>query len=216
MQPFSFRSVFARAWKLYKEHFWILILIVLLQMLITPRGDHFEALHIISALAVVLLSFISVKVALMIVDGKEVTWNRKDFYPTPHEYLKFFLLLLAMLLATVGGFILLVIPGIYIMTRLYFSTYVYISGEGAQVKNSLKRSWNLVQGKVFWKVLFWILISVGLNILGVLAVWVGLLVTVPLTWLASALIFRDLEKFAVKQKGEIIEQSLELERVAVE
>lgn len=62
-------------------------------------------------------------------------------------------------LAVTGGFILLVIPGFFVMTRLFASVPALVV-EGKRGRAALRRSWSLVEGRG-WRI-FGIILLVGL------------------------------------------------------
>ncbi len=81
---------------------------------------------------------------------------------------------------------------IFIQTRLRFAPY-FIADKNSGILESYKLSWNTTRGHVIK--LIWIQFLLGsLNILGVLALLVGLFVTLPITLLAGAYIFRKFEQ----------------------
>ncbi len=213
MKTISLRALLRRAWQLYQQHFWLFVLLTTLELLISPSyDDAHQGIHvvigIISAFALLLLTFINAKITLLVVDEKEISWDRRDFFPTPHEYLKFLLLLLVMALLLIGGFVLLIIPGIYVMIRFYFAVYAYVGSGSANVSEAIKESWTLVRGRIFWKVLLWALVAIVLNIFGAIAFKIGLLITVPLTWLVTVLFFRTLQN--QNKHAEIVVQPIEI------
>ncbi|MEW5856333.1 MAG: glycerophosphoryl diester phosphodiesterase membrane domain-containing protein [Cyanobacteriota bacterium] len=68
--------------------------------------------------------------------------------------------LLLVAIISVGGFILLIIPGIYLSMRLAFTTYP-IALENCSATEGLKRSWELVKGR-WWSVFF---AAIGITLL---------------------------------------------------
>lgn len=64
--------------------------------------------------------------------------------------------------------------------------------KGLDPIEALKRSFQITAGK-FWDLLLFVLIMLGINILGILCLGVGLLITLPLTSLALIYIYRKLE-----------------------
>lgn len=207
----SIRPLMRNAWRIYTKHFWVFATISAIQLLIIPNDNVTWSIHLISFLAVALLALISAKVSIMAVDGKEISWSRKDFFPTPREYLKYFLLIISVAFLTLGGFILLIIPGFYVVGKSYFSVYAYVASGSGNVSSSIRESWDLVKGKIFWKVLLWVFISIVINGVGMIALWgIGLLITAPITWLTSASFFRELQRISQSQKANIVEQPKEL------
>jgi uncharacterized membrane protein len=94
--------------------------------------------------------------------------------------------------SVVIGFILLIVPGIIIAIGWSFAPYLVIE-QGAGPIDALKRSWELTRGNR-WKLFLLGLALIGINILGVCALLVGLLVTLPVTTLAGVHAYRTLLK----------------------
>ena len=88
------------------------------------------------------------------------------------------------------GFLLLVVPGVIAALGLGFVPYVVID-RGAGPIDALKESWRITKGNK-WRLLLFGLVLIGLNLVGLLALVVGLLVTVPVTWLAVTHAYRTL------------------------
>lgn len=88
------------------------------------------------------------------------------------------------------GLILFIIPGIYLGLKYQFFSYLIVDKE-LGILDSLKESSQITQG-VKWQLLGFCLAVMGVNILGALALGVGLLVTVPLTVVAHVFVYRKL------------------------
>ena len=88
------------------------------------------------------------------------------------------------------GFFLLVIPGIYVGVRFQFFGY-FIVDEKRGPLEALQQSAKLTRGRVLELFVFDLLLF-GLNILGALLLGVGLLITMPMSWLALSFVFRNL------------------------
>jgi hypothetical protein len=97
-------------------------------------------------------------------------------------------------LMVVGGLILFIFPGIYLATRFCFFGYYIVEGH-TDPFDALRRSSKLTEGVRMDLFLFGVMIA-GLNILGILCLFVGLLVTVPVSRLAVAHDFRHLQAAA--------------------
>jgi uncharacterized membrane protein len=110
-------------------------------------------------------------------------WNPDPVW----RYLGAYLLIL---LIVIVGFILLVIPGIIASLGLSFATYLVID-RGMQPVASIKESWRITKGNK-WRIFLLGLALTGVNILGALALVVGLLVSVPITLLAVVHAYRYL------------------------
>lgn len=88
------------------------------------------------------------------------------------------------------GLLLLIVPGFIAALGLIFVPYAVID-RGAGPINALKESWRITNGNK-WQLFLFGLVLIGLNLLGLLALVVGLLVTAPITWLAVTHAYRTL------------------------
>jgi hypothetical protein len=110
-------------------------------------------------------------------------WNPQPFWRFLGTQLLVGLIILA-------GFLLFVVPGIIAAIGLGFAPYLVVD-RGTGVIDALKQSWHITRGYK-WRLLLFGLVLIGLNLLGLLALVVGLLVTVPITWLAVTHAYRML------------------------
>ncbi|UJP66873.1 hypothetical protein [Mongoliitalea daihaiensis] len=95
---------------------------------------------------------------------------------------------------TAIGLLLLIIPGIYLMVSYNFAVLMSIFG-GMNAWQALEESRKLITGK--WLKFFLLtLIFIGLNIAGALLYFLGLIITIPLTFYATYILFEDLTKEA--------------------
>ncbi len=127
-----------------------------------------------------------IKVALNFCDNKE-----NSFATLFSQYKLFFVYFLASVLYFIIvflGIILLIIPGVYLAIRFIFFEY-FIIDKKMGIVESLKESWKITQGK-FWGVFAFSAALIALNILGALALLVGLLVTIPISIVAWAFVYR--------------------------
>ncbi len=85
------------------------------------------------------------------------------------------------------GFLFLIIPGIFLMVSLQFYTYFILDCK-AGIVQSLRNSWALTHG-VKGKLLLFSLAVMGLNFIGVILLGVGILVTLPVSMLAGAMVY---------------------------
>ena len=130
---------------------------------------------------------------LRIVDGKKATLQ--DLYTYPNITMKVVRNIVAGILVgamVIIGLIFFIIPGIYIAIRLMFFTY-YIIDKDAGIMDSIKMSWELTKNGVI-NLFFLSIIFLFLNFLGALLFGIGLAVTIPLTFLATALLYRKFQK----------------------
>lgn len=93
---------------------------------------------------------------------------------------------------TTVGFFLLIIPAIYWGLRLQFFGWVIVDKDVGPFQ-AIQESWEITRGSA-WQLflMWWVLFFV--NVLGLLALGIGLLVTVPLSLVAMGYIYRILER----------------------
>lgn len=88
------------------------------------------------------------------------------------------------------GLILFIIPGIIFAFRLQFAKYLVIDKEMGPV-DAIQKSWNITRG-ITWNLFLFSLLIILINILGFIALLVGLFITIPLTMIANAFVYRKL------------------------
>jgi uncharacterized membrane protein len=96
-----------------------------------------------------------------------------------------------MAVAIVLGLLLFIIPGVVIGIRLMFVGQVIVD-ERVNTLDAFQRSWDITRGFGFDLFLFALLVF-AINLLGFILLGVGLLVTLPVTALAAARVFRHLQ-----------------------
>jgi uncharacterized membrane protein len=113
----------------------------------------------------------------------------------PKKFLPFLVLSLLAGIATILGFILLIIPGIIALIAFSLSPYLLVE-RGLGPIDAIKESLRLTKGhrvSIFVLMLF----AVGINILGLLALFIGIFVTAPITMLAFVHMYRQLAGVSV-------------------
>lgn len=134
-----------------------------------------------------------IRIALGVVDGKgvklELLWNSiSDF-----KLLAFYFLTSLIVGFAVGiGFVLLVIPGIFLMVKLAFSMYFVVDKNLGPVE-AIKASWDMTKGKFINFLVFFIVVGV-INIIAAFLLVLPLLITVPVTMVAGARLYRKFGK----------------------
>lgn len=88
------------------------------------------------------------------------------------------------------GFVLLIVPGVIAALGLMFSSYLIVD-KGQGPIEALKASWHMTKGHK-WQLFLLVLAVIGLNILGFIALFVGLLVSVPVSMLAVVHAYRTI------------------------
>jgi uncharacterized membrane protein len=92
------------------------------------------------------------------------------------------------------GFLLLIVPGVIAAVGLGFSPFLVVDRANGPIE-ALKESWRITKGHK-WQLFLLGLVIIGINILGLLALVVGLLVSIPVSWLAVTHAYRTLQAHA--------------------
>jgi uncharacterized membrane protein len=196
---FSIREVFQFGWEKTKTNSTVLF-----QGVLALFGIHVASLIIEKTLhnsiegflATTLLMVVSLAVgvgmtivSLRIARGVPATY--KDIVPSADILWRYCLASVLSALAIIGGLILFILPGIYVAIRLMMVRFLILDGSG--VRESLQQSFDMTKGAE-WKLLGFMVALILINVLGMLALIVGLLVTIPISMMASAQVYLLLKK----------------------
>jgi uncharacterized membrane protein len=216
---FSISDALKSSWALFAAHPWFFLLlsVVMAVLNISARADHFIVVTILAALAALVWSYVWLSATLAAVDGKtdllKVSALTKHF-PTARQFFKLLCLGILSGIIIFCGLILLILPGIYFMIRLSFANLAFVDRQGS-VKQSLRYSWHLVTGDVFWKVALVLLVVIAIVLVGALLFGIGLLISYPIALLLIAHFYRALSVHQQAQQ-EIVQQPTEIAPVSSE
>jgi uncharacterized membrane protein len=183
------RDLIKFGWQKYKEHAWFLFLMLVAILVVTTAAGGFPPLGIIVGIFV---SISVITITLELADGR--TPVMADAWKKYRNWRIFVNYVLASLIAAVIigiGFLLLILPGIYLALRLQFYRYLVVDKEDIKPWLAIKESWRMTEGHT-WSLFLFLLLIIGLNILGVLALGLGLFVSVPVSFIAYASLYRKL------------------------
>lgn len=211
MNTFSPTEAIKFGWETFKKNPGFLIgLVVILyaiefgvSILFAPLyGNHNASVslvflvNVISSVISIVISLGFIKALLNLVDkGKG---NFADLYSEFSNVKLLVNYVLGSIIVSVAiliGFILLIIPGIYLSLRLVFFTY-FLVDKNMGAMEAVQASWKATSGNVINLIIFGFL-GVGLTILGALALLVGLLVAIPVLMVASTYVYKMLSQQAV-------------------
>ena len=74
---------------------------------------------------------------------------------------------------------------------MHFYIYFIVEKEVGPIE-AIKKSWNLTKGS-FWNLFLFGLLSGGIQILGIVALLIGLVFTTPTVWIARAVVYEKLK-----------------------
>jgi uncharacterized membrane protein len=146
------------------------------------------AFGLLSQLVQIGVSFVWIRFALALHDGRAVTL--RSLVPDAKALLDFVAVSILYGLIVFAGLLLLVVPGVYLAIRYGFATFV-VADEHPPVLEALHRSSELTRG-VRGRLFTLGLALVAINVMGAVVFGIGLLFTVPLSAFATTLVYRRL------------------------
>ncbi|MGH8526063.1 MAG: hypothetical protein ACREXY_18235 [Gammaproteobacteria bacterium] len=145
-----------------------------------------------------LLGIGALRVSLRLHDGQPVSLQDLFIADWP-LFWRYILATLLYSLAVGVGLILFVIPGVVLGVRYVLYGY-FVLERGARPVEALRQSATATEG-VRWEIFLLMLLLLVLNVLGAALLLVGLLFTIPLTYLTGAWVYRRLTGGTVVQPG---------------
>ena len=128
--------------------------------------------------------------ALRFVDGDR--GELVDLFAQIPLIIPYFIASIVVGIITTTGFVLLIIPGIYWGLRFQFFGWVIVDKEVGPLE-AMQESWEITRGSAGNLFLFALLLF-AVNLLGLLALGIGLIITVPLSLVATGYVYRTLER----------------------
>ncbi len=198
-------ALFRRSVELYKEYgsfvfgvmttYFILGMVPQVYLFLYQPAEPTTESQIISIIALLVQLFLALgftKIMLYLVDDRPVQVS--DLVNNGGIFLNYCVGYFVYFIAVGIGLALLVVPGIYIAIRLLFYPY-YIIEHGDPSFIALQKSWKATEEWVLELFLFGICLVV-LNFVGSLLLGIGIILTYPLTTMATAIIFMGLQQNA--------------------
>jgi uncharacterized membrane protein len=209
MRTLSIGDCIRYGWETFKQRPWFLIGALLLTAIIAsipgmfgpqpqvgPDGQIIPPPLTTLSLVIALISIaVSVLVGIGLttlalrahdnVQGVQIAdlWN-------PGPFWRFLGAHILTVIAVALGFIAFIVPGFIVAVGLAFVPYLVIE-RGLGPIEAMKESWRLTKGHK-WPLFLLVLALVGLNILGALALIVGIFVSIPVTMIAFVHAYRTL------------------------
>ena len=186
------KASFARAWELYKAHPFFfslfMLLIVSIQGMVVIYAQAYMIVY--STLLAPPLYAGFYLVANKISRGEEVIYP--DFFGGFRFWIPTAVISLLTQVLIAIGLIALIIPGIYLAVGYLFAIQMGIFG-GLDPWSAMEWSRKLIT-RNWWRFLGLLLVLVVLNVLGLLLAGIGLLFTVPLTFLVLYVVFEEITR----------------------
>ncbi|MDR0394024.1 MAG: hypothetical protein LBH77_02585 [Tannerella sp.] len=196
-----YSDIFGKAWKGLISQFWLLVGLIigftivysLLYIFALPaKGESMTISGIIvSVLCWLLLCLFQMgylKNCFQTLDGEEPQFS--SYGQVTRKLPAYLVASIIFMLVVAAGTALLIVPGIYLSLRFQFF-FASMVDENTGIIESFKRSWEITKGHTL--TLFIVLLMIFLiNLIGLLALIVGIFAAIPLTILMYGDIFRRL------------------------
>jgi uncharacterized membrane protein len=185
---FRYRDLLRFGYEKTKENIWFLVVIAFVYLVLTGVTMN----HAIGTLVSMVLTIAAIGLSLHITSGHAPKYEDVLIpFKTYHVALHYVVATILYVLAVIVGLILFILPGIYLGVQLQFYSYIIVEHKDMRPIDALKKSFEITKGH-FWKLFGFSIIMVAVNLLGLLALGVGLLITLPITSLAYARLYRKL------------------------
>lgn len=187
-------------WEKTKENLVFLIGVLLLMFVVNMVSGQIQAsigtdgfmgmatlVAILSSLVMMFIQMNFVRAGLGIVAGKKPSFN--DLLVT-QPIVKYVIGNILTSIIVGVGLVLLIVPGIFLAVRLGF-THLLIVDKNMDPIEALKKSWEITSGHTLQLFLLAVVLIL-LNLGGALLFFVGLLITIPVSFIAMISVYKQL------------------------
>lgn len=191
---FSISAVLKEGWELTKVNIGFLVVYQIILYAVTlllggtEGGWKMAPLHLLGFVIGTLGNMGLYQSSLMMTTGNKPGFDQ--FYKNWPQFLNWIVANFLFGVMFVIGFILLIVPGFYVLGRYSLFPF-FILDKNLGPLESLKGASDATEG-IRWQMVLLNLAVLGVNILGMLFFFVGLLITIPVTLLALAIVYRRL------------------------
>lgn len=200
---FSTGAIISESWGIFRQKWSQLLGIMALTMVLSSmagglvgglQNTDLAGLTVIASFVVQIFSaFLSIgmiKLILALVRDEQINYN--DLFGGSKYLLQYILGSIVVGLAVMFGYLLLIIPGIIWSIKYMFTLFLVVD-EGMDFSVAMRESAQMTQG-IKWQLFGFGLALFGINLLGMLALFIGLIITAPLTTLAMYVLYSVLRK----------------------
>ena len=194
-KSFSISAILKRAWGLFKKHWQFLILAalaviaieVVLAVLIENTPGILSVLFGLASWIIQILYMIGfIYVFLSIAQDQNVGWDH--FTKKAELFGKYFVGSILYSLGVIIGLALLIVPGIYFALTYGFWSYILVDKPNVGIFDSFKQSARITKN-IKLKILGAAFVFAIIGVLGAIGLGIGLFVTIPLSAIATALMY---------------------------
>ncbi len=207
--PFSIKESLLFGWKALQAHYRVFLPVIFISVAISFIIEHISKTNELSYLAGIsmalgiladmIIALGLTKIALKITIGEAVAFD--DIFSATHLFFSYIGAAILYILIVLGGFLLLVVPGVLWLISYWLYPYVLIDKENGAFA-ALSEAKRISKGSR-WLLGQFMFVSGILNLAGALLFFIGLFITIPITTVAAAHIYRALQK---RTEQEPIEQ----------
>lgn len=198
---FKVGSKIKEAWPLYKDSFGLIILLMVVSLAIqmfssvSHTGRDSILLTVVSIIVGILVSYIWIKASLNLIDGKGFNPFQKESLPNLSQFWDFIKTNILVALCVIAGFILFIIPGFYVLGRLFPAKYISVEkNQGA--RKTIIEAWELTKDRGWY--ILWKSFLVGLFVLaGFIAIFIGAIITYPVAIIVLSMMYREIIKIKI-------------------
>ncbi|QQR82845.1 hypothetical protein IPJ70_01915 [Candidatus Campbellbacteria bacterium] len=199
MNKLSIKEAFGSAWKIFSTNVWIFVgstAFIGAVSFISDKISNDKGLFdfIIGLATAVLLWWLYIgfiRMAMTAHAGGSISFEML-FGEKGTTLWHYIVAVILSAISVLIGLVLLIVPGIMLQIGLMFVPFLILD-KNMQPVAALKESWRLTKGYK-WKLFGFLCILILVNIAGILAAFVGLLVSIPLSLLVLTYVYRQLEK----------------------
>jgi len=188
---YGWRTFLAK-WQLFLPLSVLVGLISWVQQLSNKNTEGISLLGLVIMILSLYVSIGTTKISLRVVDGESPEFL--DVFRSAKYFLRYLGASILIGLIIVLGFVLLIVPGIIWGVR-YSQALNLIVDKDMKIIDAMRKSGELTKGVKGQLILFF-LVCIGVIILGAIALVVGVLVALPVVWLATVFVYRQLLKSA--------------------
>ena len=196
---FNIGEALSFAWQRFKENAVFLLLLGtglgILSLIANALQNAAFAAPILFAIVYLIViginafaSFVMVTACLEVHDYGTIEFD--DITKAFPQFIQYLIGYVIFGVAIIIGYLLLIIPGIFLTVKLFLYMYLVVDKKMNGI-DALKLSYEMTTGH-FMKLFLFFLSVLVINVIGLLLFGIGLLVTVPITGIAGAYVYRKL------------------------
>lgn len=185
----NIQEIFSEAWDKTKKNYWFLFCLFIVSAIVMSVLQHVKLLNFVVG---IFIGIAALTISIIIARGH--TPKYEDLFKSFKDYkitLNYFLASIIYMIVIIIGLLALIIPGIYLAIRLQFYKFLVIENENMRPVDTLKESYKITEGH-FWDLLVFMVVIIVMNLIGAIPFGLGLVITIPITAIASAILYKKL------------------------